>query len=160
MLDSRSAIATKVTVRPAHREPAWSGPLTVPLAARVPQRWRRDVVFGIKAVHTAVFFSVAGLILLFAWDGARGRARRRTAMAAAVALAESAVYVSNNQVCPLSPLAEELGAASGSVTDIFLPDWLSRRIPLFSGSVLVLGLVLNARALVNGQPRKAPTSVR
>ena len=128
------------------REPAWSGPLTAPLAGRVPARWRREVVVVIKAIHTAIFFSIASLIALVAWDGVRGRPRRRSAMAAAVALAESAVFVSNNQVCPLSPLAEELGAASGSVTDIFLPDWLSRRIPLVSGSVLVLGLVLHLRA--------------
>lgn len=53
--------------------------------------------------------------------------------------------MSNNQVCPLSPLAEELGAESGSVTDIFLPDWISRRIPVIGGSVLIVGLILNIR---------------
>jgi hypothetical protein len=63
-----------------------------------------------------------------------------------VALTESAIYVSNNQLCPLTPLAEELGAESGSVTDIYLPDWLSRRIPVIGGSVLVAGLVLHAWA--------------
>ena len=103
----------------------------------------------IKAIHTAIFLSIASLIVLFTWDGARGRLRRRTVAAAVVALAESAVYVSNNQVCPLSPLAEELGAESGSVTDIFLPDWLSRRIPVISGSVLIVGMVLNLRTWRN-----------
>lgn len=140
---------------PAHRDPAWSGPLTAPVAARVPQRWRHALVVVIKAIHSAVFFSIASLIVLFAWDGARGRPRRRTAVAAAVAIAEAAVYVSNNQVCPLSPLAEELGAESGSVTDIFLPDWISRRIPLYSGGLLVVGLVLNLRAW-NGRSRRQP----
>lgn len=145
---------------PARRQPAWSGPLTAPLAARVPARWRRPVVVAIKTFHTAVFFSIAGLIALFAWDGVRGRPRRRAALAAAVGIAESAVYISNNQVCPLSPLAEELGAASGSVTDIFLPDWVSRRIPLFSGGVLVLGIVLNARAVLNARPSRVASSDR
>ena len=56
------------------------------------------------------------------------------------------MFVSNNGVCPLTPLAEELGAASGSVTDIFLPDVISRRIPVLAGAVLVLGLVLDAHA--------------
>jgi len=133
----------------ARREPAWSGPLTTPIAARVPPRCRRPLVALIKAIHTAIFFSIAGLIVLFTWDGVRGRLRRRTVAAAVVALAESAVYASNNQVCPLSPLAEELGAESGSVTDIFLPDWLSRRIPVISGSVLIVGLVLNLRTWRN-----------
>ena len=98
------------------------------------------------AVHTAVFLSVAGSIILFAWDGARQRPGRRKVIAAGVGLIEAAVYASNNQVCPLTPLAEELGASSGTVTDIFLPDQFARRIPLISSIVLVLGLALNARA--------------
>jgi len=119
--------------------------LTAPLAARIPARWRRPAIVAIKAFHSAAFFSIAGLILLFAWDGLRGQPRRRTVVAAGVALAESAVYGSNNMVCPLTPLVEELGTESGSVTDIFLPDSISRRIPLYSSAVLILGLVLNGR---------------
>ena len=128
------------------REPVWSGRLTRRLASHVPVGSRSAARTIIKMLHTAVFLSVASLIVVFAWDGARGQARRRTPIAAAIALAESAIYASNNQVCPLTPLAEELGAASGSVTAILLPDWLSRRIPLLSGSVLALGIVLNLRA--------------
>ncbi len=132
----------------ATRRPVWSQAITTPLAARIPVRLRPTVVRWIKAVHTAIFFSMAGLILLFAWDGLRGRPRRRAAIAAGFALAETAVFASNNLVCPLTPLAEELGASSGSVTDIYLPGWLSRRIPLISGAVLVVGLVLNGRAAI------------
>jgi hypothetical protein len=131
----------------AARRPVWSGAITRPLGARIPDRWRAPAVRAIKAAHTAVFFSVASLILLFAWDGLRHRPRRRTAIAAGIALSESVVFASNNLVCPLTPLAEQLGASSGSVTDIYLPDWLSRRIPLVGGSVLALGLVLNLRAV-------------
>ena len=68
-----------------------------------------------------------------------------------MAVAESAVFASNNGVCPLTPLAEELGAESGSVTDIFLPDWISERIPLFGSATLVVGLVLNLRARARGR---------
>ena len=100
---------------------------------------------GIKAVHTLIFASVGASILLFLIDGLRGRSGRRAAVTLTVALGESAVYLSNNQVCPLTPLAEELGAERGSVADIFLPDWASRRIPLVGGSALVIGLVLNLR---------------
>ena len=122
--------------------------VTTPLAARIPVRWRLGAVRAIKAIHTVIFVSMAGLIVLLAWDGLRGRPRRRTAIAAGLALTETAVFASNNLVCPLTPLAEELGASSGSVTDIYLPDWLSRRIPLVSGTVLVLGLILNGRAVL------------
>jgi hypothetical protein len=40
----------------------------------------------------------------------------------------------------------ELGARSGTVTDIFLPEWVSRRVPFVSGTALVVGLILNLRA--------------
>jgi hypothetical protein len=66
-------------------------------------------------------------------------------------LAETAIFASNNQVCPLAPLAEELGAERGSVADIFLPEWASKRIPIVSGSILVLGLVLHALAWLRGR---------
>lgn len=118
----------------------------MPLAARIPIGWRPVVLHLIKAVHTGVFFSVAGLIVLFAADGVRQRPGRRTAVAAGVALAKSAVYASNNQVCPLTPLAEELGASSGQVADIFLPSWFSRRIPILSVGILLVGLAFNTRA--------------
>lgn len=104
----------------------------------------RPAVLGlIKAIHTAIFFGVAAQIGLIAWDGLRQRPRRRTAMAFAIAIGESVVYASNNQVCPLTPLAEQLGASDGSVTDIFLPERISRRIPLVGGSALLLGVGLN-----------------
>ncbi len=135
-----------MAARAVRRQPAWSGPLTKPLGAHLPVRFRPEALAAIKAIHTAVFFSVAGLIALFTWDGIRGRPRRRTAIAAVIALAEAAVYGSNNQVCPLTPLAEDLGAASGSVTDIYLPGWLSRRIPLISSVALIVGMILNLRA--------------
>ena len=74
-------------------------------------------------------------ILVFTWDGIRGR-RAPVAIAAGIAIAETMIYGSNNQVCPLTPLAEELGATSGTVTDIYLPAWMSDRIPLLGGSAL------------------------
>ena len=127
------------------RQPVWSGALTCPLAARIPLGRRQLAITAIKAFHSAAFFSIAGLIVLFTWDGLHGRQTRRTALAAGVAIAEAAVYGSTNQVGPLTPLVEEMGADSGSVTDIFLPDPVSRRIPLYSGSLLILAIVLHGR---------------
>lgn len=136
------------------RRPFWSGALTAPLARRIPRQWRSTALVLIKAIHSLAFFSIAGLIGLFTWDGFRGRRRRRATVAGLVAFAESAIYASNNMVCPLTPLAEELGAPSGSVTDIYLPDWLSRRVPLFGGGTFLLGLVLHARLRL--KPRAQP----
>jgi len=133
---------------PERRSPLWSQVFTRPLARIVPVAWRRAVVAGIKALHTGLFVGIGAAIVLFVWDGLRGKPTRRTATALGIALAESAVYVSNNQVCPFTPLAEELGAEDGAVADLFLPDWVSRRIPVVSSSVVVAGIGLNLRALL------------
>jgi hypothetical protein len=135
------------------RRPAWSEPLTRPLGRLVPATWRPAALAAIKAIHTVIFASIGAAIGLFVWDGIRQRPGRRAAYALGIALAESGIYVSNNQVCPLTPLAEEFGAERGAIVDMFLPGWAARRIPLFGTAALLLGLVLNARALVNHHRR-------
>jgi hypothetical protein len=135
------------------RRPAWSGAISAALARQIPVAERPAVLAVIKAIHTAIFFAVAGQIATVVWDGLRQRPGRRTVAALSIAIAESAVYASNNQVCPLTPLAEELGAEDGSVTDIFLPQSVSSRIPLVGGSAVVLGLALNLWALLRRRGR-------
>ena len=126
---------------PSSRRPIWSDVLTVPLAAVIPASRRTLALRAIKAFHTAAFAVIGGAILVFTVEGMRGRRGRISRAAAAIAVAETLVYASNNQVCPLTPLAEQLGATSGSVTDIYLPTWISDRIPVIGGAVLLLGLV-------------------
>lgn len=143
---------TLAALRSAPRRPVWSGLLTTRMAALIPVRHRSAALSVIKGMHTVIFASVGSAIGLFVWDGLRRRPGRRAAVALGIVLTESAVFVSNNQVCPLTPLAEELGAERGSVADIFLPDWFARRIPLLGGSALALGLVLNLRAWLGRLP--------
>ena len=133
--------------RPRARQPVWSGAITAPLAAVIPPDRRDTALTAIKAIHTAIFFSIFAAVLLTLWDGLLGRPTRRTAIAGSMVVAESVAYVSNNQVCPLTPLAEEFGASSGSVVDLYLPAWLARRIPLIAGSASLAALVLNVRTL-------------
>jgi hypothetical protein len=127
----------------AHRQPFWSDRLTLPIATRIPVRRRSMVLRAIKAIHTAAFALIAACIALFTWDALRGRGGQRSLLTAGIAITETLIYGSNNQVCPLTPLAEELGAESGTVTDLYLPRAVSVRIPLLGGSALVLGLALN-----------------
>ena len=129
------------------RSPAWSQRLTEPASRAIPARWRPATLWSIKAIHTVLFASIGAAIVLFVWDGVRARPRRRTALALGIALGETAVYVSNNQVCPLTPLAEQVGADNGSVVDIFLPDAVARRIPVISSLALIVGAALNLAAL-------------
>ena len=112
-----------------------------------PRRWHGGTLTAIKAVHTILFASIGAAIALFVWDGIRDHPRRRTAYALGIALGETAVYVSNNQVCPLTPLAEQFGTDSAASSH--LPArCCGARIPVVSGTALVLGLVLNGRALI------------
>ena len=129
------------------REPIWSGAITAPLARLIPSRRRNEALAVIKAIHTAIFASIGGATVIALVDGLRGRPGRRTAIAGGLVVMETALYVSNNQVCPLTPLAEDLGAARGTVVDIFLPAWAAQRIPLVAGSAALLALILNVRAL-------------
>jgi hypothetical protein len=129
------------------REPLWSGAITVPLAGLIPSDRQDHALLAIKAIHTAIFASIAGATLVALWDGLRGWPRRRTAIAGGMVIVETAIYVSNNQVCPLTPLAEQLGAERGSVVDLFLPAWAATRIPAVAGSIAALALALNLRAL-------------
>ena len=99
-----------------------------------------------KGLHTAIFASMTVALGILVWDGVRQRPGRRSLLAGSLIVAEAAVYVSNDQVCPLTPLAEEIGAERGSVADIFLPDWIARRIPIIGSTALVLGVVLNLRS--------------
>lgn len=125
----------------AKRRPVWSDSLTEPLAAVIPPGRRAFALRAIKSIHTAAFVAISGAILIFTWEGIRGRRGRLAGAAASIAIAETIVYASNNQVCPLTPLAEQLGASSGSVTDLYLPAWISERIPVLGGSVLLIGFV-------------------
>ena len=58
------------------------------------------------------------------------------------------MFIANDGVCPITPLTERLGAAHGSVSDIFLPQAIARTIPIWSSALLVLAGLLHARALI------------
>lgn len=142
------------------RHPTWSDALTGPLAAVIPFEHRALATRGIKVIHTAAFALISAAILVFTWDGLRGHWGRRAQLAATIAIAESIVYASNDQVCPLTPLAEALGEESGTVTDLYLPRWASDRVPLVGGSTLLVGMALHlvawrrrARPGVSSGPR-------
>lgn len=110
------------------------------------------LLFGVKGIHTVAFGIIAGAIAVIFGDGLRARPARRTGVAAAIALTECAVYAANGFVCPLTPVAERLGAQRGSVSDIFLPDVVARNLTWIATPILVAGLAMNAAAL-RGRPR-------
>jgi hypothetical protein len=107
----------------------------------------------VKSLHTAIWFTVESALLYVLFSGFRGRTDRATKIAAGVVAMEIGVFLGNGARCPLTNVAESLGAESGSVTDIYLPDWFARNLP-----VIHIPLVLSAVYLHRGSlPGRAKT---
>ena len=116
----------------------------------------RASLAGVRALHTAVFFvelASIGWLVLTGWIGRRDRT---VAIAAGLVGAEGLVFVANSGVCPLTPLAERLGARRGSVSDIFLPDAVARTIPQWSSALVALAVVLHIRSARRSRHSRLP----
>jgi len=105
-------------------------------------------VAAIKAVHTAVFLVNLAAIIWLVATGFVGRRDRTVAVAATAVAIESAVFLANQGVCPLTQLTERFGASRGSVSDIFLPDAVARTIPIWATSLVVVGATLHLRSIL------------
>lgn len=121
-----------------------------------PEVWGNRLEIAIvRTVHTAVFLGELAAIAWLVVSGWLGRRDRSVAIAAIAVAAESAVFVANDGVCPLTPLTERLGVAHGGVSDIFLPDVVARTIPIWSTGLLVVAGLLHGHGLVRGRGRAA-----
>jgi hypothetical protein len=118
-------------------------------------------VFAVKSVHTAVFVLMLSSILWLVLSGLARRRDRSVAIAAGLVAVEAGVFVANDGVCPLTPLAERLGASRGSVSDIFLPAAVARTIPIWSTALVATGVLLHLQsALAIRGPERANPSRR
>jgi hypothetical protein len=106
-----------------------SGPLQVPA--------RRLAL--IRGVHTAAWFPIESCVGYLLSAGATGRSDRRAA--AAVVAGECMVFATDGFRCLPTWLAERAGAASGSVTDIYLPTWFARKLPAIHVPLLLIGWI-------------------
>jgi len=122
---------------------AGNSPLTDPLLPRT----RPLELLSVKAVHSLAFLVIQSAILYLIYKGLRRESDRRAAVAAGIAATETLIYVGNGFRCPLTGLAESLGAEKGSVTDIFLPKWLAANIARIYDPLFFLALLLHARNL-------------
>lgn len=102
---------------------------------------------ALKAVHTLIWFSVEASMMFVLYKGLRGRSDRAAAIAAAIVAGETAVFLANGARCPLTGLAEKLGAESGSVTDLYLPKWLAHNLPAIHVPLVLLAVYLHTRNL-------------
>ena len=110
---------------------------------------------AIRTVHSVIFLAELGSILWLVVTGIAGRRDRSVGVAAVLVAVESAVFVANDGICPLTPLAERYGAASGSVSDIWLPDAVARTIPYWTIPLVILGAALHVRGALAGRRSRA-----
>ena len=106
---------------------------------------------AVKAFHTLAWLSIESCVLYVLYAGFARRSDRRAAIAAGVVAGESLVYAANGFRCPLTALAEHLGAQRGSVTDTYLPQWLARNLPAIHAPLIVLAAFLHGRNLRRGR---------
>ena len=102
----------------------------------------RITIFQIKLVHTIIFWVLSLCVVYALFSGIAGQVTPWTWVAVGLLLVEGVVLVVSGWTCPLTLLAERVGAARGSVTDIFLPKWLADRIFPICGTAYAVALVL------------------
>ncbi len=105
------------------------------------------LLVAIKVIHTLAWCSIESCMIYLLYAGFAKRSDRRAALAAAVVGGESLIFAANGFRCPLTRLANSLGAGSGSVTDIYLPGWFAHNLPAIHAPLIVLAAFLHRRNL-------------
>ncbi len=96
----------------------------------------------IKFVHTLIFWILSLCVLYSLFSGISDRITSWTWVAVGLVLIESIVLIISGWTCPLTLLAERLGAERGSVSDIFLPKWFADRIFPICGTTFVVAIAI------------------
>jgi hypothetical protein len=102
----------------------------------------RITIRHIKIVHTLIFWLLSLCVVYSLMSGISGHLTLWTGVAVGFVLVESLVLFLSGWTCPLTLLAERLGARHGSVADLFLPKWFADRIFPICGSTFGLAIVL------------------
>ncbi len=84
-------------------------------------------------------------MLYVIYSGFKGQSGRRAAIAAGVVAAETLVFAANGFRCPLTDVAEHLGAEQASVTDIYLPRWFAHNLPVIHVPLILLAAFLHGK---------------
>ena len=102
----------------------------------------RLTIFHVKLVHTVIFWLLSACVLYVLFSGVADHITMWTWVAVGLVILESVVLAASGWTCPLTILAERLGAVRGSVTDIFLPKWFADRIFPICGTTFGVALLL------------------
>jgi hypothetical protein len=116
---------------------------------------RSGLIFAVKAVHSAIFLGLMWSVLVLLYKGLRGRSDRTAAIAGALVVGEALVFYGNGRRCPLTGVAESLGAKRGAVTFMFLPGWIARHLFGLTLPIVLTSLALHVRNLLDRRARSA-----
>lgn len=98
-------------------------------------------IFLIKSFHSLIFFYMAACLIYIPFAAITQKFDLLLVVALASMALEGLALLINHGQCPLKSLAEQYGAETGSVTDIFLPDVIARNIFRVSFPLLLVELV-------------------
>ena len=99
-------------------------------------------IFRIKLIHTLIFWVLSACVVYALFSGVMDRITTWTWVAVGLVVLEGVVLVASGWTCPLTLLAERLGAVRGSVADIFLPKWFADRIFPICGTTYLVALIV------------------
>jgi hypothetical protein len=101
----------------------------------------KQKVFIIKLVHSAVFFFMIACLCYIFYCILAKRYDWTLLIALGAIVVEGLVLMFNRCTCPFTPLAEKYGAASGSVTDLYVPLWCARNTFKIATTVFVIEVI-------------------
>lgn len=94
----------------------------------------------VRGVHTAVYLVMASSVFAVFFAGLFGVRGQWLFAALGLVGIEVTIFIGSGMKCPLTAVAERLGAKPGA--DTFLPERLTRYTFKFFGPLIVVGLVL------------------
>lgn len=109
---------------------------------------------AVKAFHTLAWFLIEACMVYLLYAGVRGQTDKRSGVAACVVAGETLIFAANGFHCPLTAVAKNLGDATGSVTDIYLPKWFARNLPAIHVPLLLLAVALHRRNIIAARARR------
>jgi hypothetical protein len=107
-------------------------------------------LFLIKFSHSLIFWWQAACLGYILYAGITRTFNAILLIAIGSILLNGLLLLLNDGRCPFTTLAENKGAEKGSITDIFLPDWIARNIFRVSFPFFIAELVLLAVRFFTG----------
>jgi hypothetical protein len=99
-------------------------------------------IFVIKFIHTVIFFFMCSCLGYILYCCLTATFNWLLLFAIGAIMIEGLALLLNGGRCPFTIMAEKTGAVKGAVTDLFLPEWLSRHTFKVSTALFICELIV------------------